>query len=115
MIGHIETGVGFWNAIVWCVSFIVVALAVFAIRALGRTHYRKGTEQVKPYLSGTTEYDRARVPGENVYWGFAQALKNYYNKIMPVHAGRLNDYITWLVLMLAVFLVIITLLSGGLG
>jgi hypothetical protein len=113
MLGQLETGVGFWNAIIWLISFIVIGISIYGIRALGKAYYKKGTEQVKPFLSGAIEYDTTRVPGENVYWGFLQALKNYYGKILPVHRGVVSDYIFWLVLLLVLLLIIVTLSPGG--
>jgi hypothetical protein len=114
MIGQLETGVGYYNAIIWSVSFIVIAICIYTIRSLGKHEYKKGTEQVLPFLSGAIEYDKVRVHGENIYWGLVQALKSYYNKIVPAHTGVVSDYILWLVLVLATVLMIITLVSGGL-
>ncbi|MEW6070126.1 MAG: hydrogenase [Candidatus Thermoplasmatota archaeon] len=113
-IGQLKTVVGYWNAIIWIIALIVIGLSIYAIRNLGKREYKKGTEQTRPFLSGTIEYDRARVPGENVYWGLVEALKGYYTKLVPAHTGIVSDYISLLVIVLAVLLIIITLAAGGL-
>lgn len=112
MIGQLETGVGYWNAIIWIIAFIVIALSIYAMRSVGKKDYKKGTAQVKPFLSGTIEYDKARVPGENVYWGLVQALRSYYTRITVAHTGLVNDFILLLVAVLAALLIII-LIAGG--
>lgn len=109
MLGRIDTDVGYWHAIIWAISFIVLGILAYVLRNLGSKSYKMGTEQVKPYLSGTTEYDKTRVAGENVYWGFVQALKKYYTRIVPVHSGIVSEYIYWLVVVIALLFVIITL------
>lgn len=112
MIGGIDTGAGFWNPLLWLIAIIAIAVAVYAFRELGERKYKKRTEQVKPFLSGNVEYDKARVPGENIYWGFTEALRNYYDKIVAAHTGIINDYMYWFVCSLAVFLALIALAGG---
>lgn len=78
----------------------------------GRSLYKKGTEQGRPYLSGNAEPEKGAVHirASNLYWGYLQALKGYYDTIVPMHTGILTDYMVWFVAVTALLLVII----GGL-
>ena len=57
-----ETGSGFWNPIVWLVIIIVAFLIIYILRGFGNRDFKKGSEQVKPFLSGNPEYDDNRTP-----------------------------------------------------
>ena len=104
----LQTGAGFWNPLVW-VGVIVVALVLtFVIRGLGEKGYKKGTNQVKPFFSGNelpTE-EAMHIRGDNLYWGFVEALKDFYRRLIPVHTGVPTDYVLWFVGTLAIVLLI---------
>jgi hypothetical protein len=105
----LETGTGFWDPIVWIIVFIVAFLIALAIWLLGEKGYRPGTQQVKPYLSGNVEPEKADVHmrAGNLYWGFTEAMKGYYSRLVPLHTGMLNDYVLWFLGVMALVFVIV--------
>jgi len=52
MLGLLETGSGFWSAIIWIVVVLVIGSIVIYIRNKGEDSYKKNTEQDKPFISG---------------------------------------------------------------
>lgn len=109
MLGMLTTEFGFWNAIIWVIVFMIVGLFAYLLRALGEKSYSKGTEQTKPFLSGTAEPSKeaAHVGAGNLYWGFMEALSRYYKPVEEGHTGIINDYIYWFVGTLAIMFIII--------
>jgi hypothetical protein len=105
-----ETGYGFWNPLIWLVVFLVIALIVIVIRALGEKSYKPQTDQTKPFLAGNPEVSKEGVVvrGGNVYWGFFEALRKYYEPVVNAHSGVLNDYIAWFVIVLALIFILLT-------
>lgn len=99
----IYTGQGFWDPIVWLISMVLASILVYWIWSKGRSDYKRGTEQVKPFLSGNPEPEKGKlhVRASNIYWGFVEALKGYYEPLIGMHTGDLSDYVGWLVGMLA--------------
>lgn len=112
MIGLLSTGYGFWNPIVWLVVIAAALIVSFIILKAGRKDYSKDTEQVKPYLSGNDEPSASdtHVRGGNLYYGFTSALKGYYDKLIPLHTGILNDYIAWFLIGLVIIFVVVILI-----
>ena len=106
------TGYGVWNPLAWLAAFLGAAIIVYLIWRTGESSYKQGTEQGRPYLSGNAEPDKGAVHirASNLYWGYLQALKPYYDAIVPVHTGVLTDYMIWFVAVTALLLLII----GGL-
>jgi len=97
---------GYWDPIVWVVSFIVIVIIAYTIRAIGRKEYKKG-EQIKPFLSGVEEpsKEKVHVRASNIYWGFIEALKGYYDYMKKMHSGIVNDYVAWFVGVAAIIFV----------
>ncbi|MDD4362762.1 MAG: hydrogenase [Atribacterota bacterium] len=108
-IGLLETGSGSWNAIIWLIMFIIIGIAAIWIRSHGEDHYKKNTDQTKPFLSGNREISKedSHVGASHIYWGFTEALKKYYKPLVALHTGDLNDYSGWIVLILAIILIIV--------
>ncbi|MDO5845333.1 MAG: hydrogenase [Methanocorpusculum sp.] len=109
MIGELSTGFGVWNPIVWLAAVACALLLSFLLWKCGEHRYDRGTEQTKPYLSGNDEpqKDAVHIRGGNMYWGFTQALKGYYRRLIPLHSGILNDYLSWFLIgLLALFAVV---------
>lgn len=115
MLGTLETGSGYWNAVVFVIVFVVIALAVYVIRCFGEKGHKKG-EQAKPFLSGNPEPEKGKVHvrAGNIYWGFTESLKGYYSAMKNLHTGNLNDYIYWFIGVLAIMLLVITVSWGEL-
>ena len=112
MIGDLITGYGFWNPLVWVAVMATGLLFAWLIWRCGESDYDKGTEQTKPYLSGNDEPEKGAVHirGGNMYWGFTQALKGYYDKLIPLHSGVVNDYLAWFLIgVIVIFVVVIVL------
>ena len=106
------TGSGFWNPLYWLVSVVVALILIYIIYAFGEKGYKKGTEQVKPFISGNPESSKAasQIRAGNMYWGYMEALKNYYAGLMPVHSGILTDYLLWFFWVTAVLLILVVIL-----
>lgn len=103
---------GFWNPLLWVAFLIIFAIIGYIIYARGNPSYRKDTEQVKPYLSGNAEPSKEEimVRAGDIYWGFLEALKGYYDVLKTMHTGDMRDYILWY---LGVGAIILFLLVGG--
>jgi hypothetical protein len=112
LIAPLLTGYGVWNPLAWLIAFIAAAIVVYLLWKRGESSYRKGTELDRPYLSGNVEPDKGAVHirASNLYWGYFQALKGYYDTIVPMHTGILTDYMVWFVAVTAVLLVIVGVL-----
>lgn len=112
MIGDLFTGYGVWNPLVWILVMAVALFFSYLIWRCGESDYDFGTEQTKPYLSGNDEPEKSEVHirGGNLYWGFTSALKGYYERLIPIHSGIVNDYISWFLIgALAIFVVVVLL------
>ena len=107
----LETAYGAWNAIVLAVVFGLVLLAVYyLIYSRGNAAYQKNTLQVYPFMSGNRidDPEDARISSDNLYWGFLEVFKGYFDQMDEAHTGNINDYLHWMVVVMAVlFLVII--------
>ncbi|MEA1994184.1 MAG: hydrogenase [Euryarchaeota archaeon] len=111
MIGTLETGYGAWSALYWLFGLAVIFLISYIIYSLGGKTVRSQGEKGKPFLSGNeTDKKGMHVKGSNVYWGFIEALKPYYTPLKKGHTGNINDYVGWLVVVMAAVLILV----GGL-
>jgi hypothetical protein len=108
-IGLLETGSGYWNAIIWVLVTIIVGIGVLWLRNKGEGSYKKDTNQTKPFLSGNPEVSKedSHVGASHIYWGFTEALKNYYEPLIKLHTGDINDYSGWIVLVMAIIFIIV--------
>ncbi len=93
------TGQGFWDPIAWLFGTAFASILVYWIWSKGRGDYKKGTEQVKPFLCGNPEPGKSEihVRASNIYWGFVEALKGYYEPLIGMHTGELSDYVGWFI------------------
>ena len=105
------TEAGFWNPLLWLLSFLIILVIVYAIRSRGRKRYRHGTDQTLPFFSGNVP-PAENIRSSNLYWGFFEAMKKYYRWLLRVHTGIVNDYVYCFVVLLVVILAAMTL--GGL-
>ena len=107
----LQTGSGSWNPILWLLAFAAAFAAAWFIRSFGRADNRSG-DALKPFISGNEEPENGggHVPASNLYWGFTEALKSYYAKVLPLHTGVPADYVAWFLAVLAVMLVVALLL-----
>ena len=91
------TGFGAWNPIAWLIAFVVALILAWFVQRLGEPDLPGDGESGKPYLSGNDEPapEAAHIGGSNLYWGFTEAMKGYYARVVPLHTGCLTDYVLW--------------------
>jgi len=109
MLGLLETGSGFWSAIVWVVVVLIIGGIIYSIRNKGEESYKKSTEQDKPFISGNPELSKegSHISASHIYWGFVEALKNYYTPLFKIHTGNINDYSGWIVIITVIILIMV--------
>ncbi|RLF92778.1 hydrogenase [Thermococci archaeon] len=111
MIGTLETGYGLWSALYWLLGVTVLFLIAYFIYSFGGKTVKSSGDKGKPFLSGNEMIkEETHVRASNMYWGFTEALKSYYNPLEGGHTGNVNDYVSWFVVVLAIVLI----LAGGL-
>ena len=102
----IETGVGFWNPLLWVACIGIAFLIVYIIRSLGKKDFKKDAEQMQPFLSGNVQSpDQMQVKASNLYWGFTSSLNWLFTILRRMHTGNCSDYVLWFVIVLALFFV----------
>jgi hypothetical protein len=104
-------GYAVWAPIVWIIALVVIGIMVLIWRNRGQKGYKRGTAQEDIFLSGAkvpSEEER-HVKAENIYWGFFESLKGLYRALMKPHTGIVNDYLLWLVGILAIIILILVL------
>ncbi len=94
----------FWAPLVCLIAFIILILVTYAFRSRGESSYKEGTEQTKVFLSGEDmpEEGMRHIRAHNIYWGFFESLKSYYEPLVRAHTGIVNDYLVWLVAMASI-------------
>jgi hypothetical protein len=104
----LQTGSGSWNPLLWLLAFLVAAAVAVFIRSKGRKDFRPGTNQTKPFISGNEEPadGGGHIPASNLYWGFTEAMKAYYVKLVPLHTGIPTDYVAWFLAVMAIMIVV---------
>jgi len=109
----IEFGYDFWNPIVWVIAFVVVMIVAYFFRSQGQKKYKKDTAQTQIFLCGeeVPEPEQRNVKASNVYWGFFETLKGYYNTILRPHTGIINDYIIWFIVVIAINAIIVFIMG----
>lgn len=105
----LEFGYAFWNPIIWVIAFVVVTAIAYFFRSRGQKKYKKDTAQALIFLCGeeVPEPEQRHVRSSNVYWGFFETLKGYYNGVIRPHTGIVNDYVIWLIAIIAIIAIIL--------
>jgi len=95
---QLDTGFGVWDPLVWLAALAVAIILGFIIRSFGVKDYKKGTDQTLPFLSGDKQenVEYIHIRASNLYWGYLDALKGYYSRLIPLHTGIVTDYLLWL-------------------
>lgn len=103
----LTTGSGTWNPLLWLLAFAVALGIAWLVRTRGRKDFRPG-DGLKPFISGNEEPENggSHIPASNLYWGFTEAMKAYYDRIVPFHTGVPTDYVAWLLGVMAVMFVV---------
>lgn len=86
----------FWAPIVAIIAFLIAFVIALLYRSRGQGRYKEGTEQGEVFYSGENVPADARVRSHNMYWGFFEAMKRYYDPTVRAHTGIVNDYLIWL-------------------
>ena len=109
LLASLSTGTGYWNPLAWLLATVVAAVIVYLIWRRGESGYKKGTLQTTPFISGNPEPEKGKVHvrASNLYWGYLDALKGYYDLIVPVHTGVVNDYLLWYLGVTAVLIIVV--------
>ena len=112
LLNTFDTGNGFWNPIIWIVSFIVIFLIIYILRGFGNKTYKKNTEQTKVFLSGNPEYEKEQmhVPASNLYWGWMEAMRWFIDSLKKMHNGNVSDYILWFVIVMGILFLCVGLI-----
>jgi len=102
-------GYAVWAPLIWIVVLVVIGVMVLVWRNRGQKGYKKGTAQTDIFLSGARvpPEEQRHVKSENIYWGFFESLKELYSGMMKPHTGIVNDYLLWLVGVLAIAILIL--------
>jgi uncharacterized membrane protein (DUF106 family) len=112
MIGTLATGFGSWNPLIWIIVIVIALFFSWFLWKLGETNYEENVEQTAPYLSGNAEPEKGavHVRASNMYWGFTKALSTYYNPLIPLHSGIVNDYISWFLIGVTILFMVVIII-----
>jgi len=105
MWGQLYTGFGYWNVFVWLVMFVLVSYFVLWVRSLGRSDYKRNTDQDEIYWSGNevpADGTQISVPASASYWGFRVAMEPLYALLDRFHNGNASDYAGYFVVTTAI-------------
>jgi hypothetical protein len=111
---QLDSGFGHWNVFVWLLFFVALSCFVLWIRSLGRTDYKRNTDQDEIYWSGNDVPDdgaRISVPASSSYWGFRVAMEPLYDLLNRFHSGNASDYAGYFIVTAA--LAGLLILMGG--
>ena len=111
MIGTLVTGFGVWNPLIWIVVIAVALLFSWLIWRCGEEDYEEDAETTAPYLSGNAEPKKGAVHirAGNMYWGFTKALSAYYVRLIPLHSGFVNAYVSWFLIGVVILFAVVIL------
>ncbi|MCD6415063.1 MAG: hydrogenase [Candidatus Diapherotrites archaeon] len=95
-----------WDPIFFLWLLSLIAVLVYLFGRLWNNSYNKG-EQVEPFLSGNEEQESNYPHASDMYWGFTEALKDYYVSMKEMHSNVVNDYVYWFVVVLALTMLVV--------
>ena len=103
------SALSYWSPLILLLSFLVLAIVAIVFRNRGQKGYKKGTKQSHIFLSGEEEpvAEQRHVKAHNMYWGFFEAMKHYYEPTIKAHTGIVNDYVLWFISLIALTAIII--------
>lgn len=99
----------FWAPLICLVAFVIVLVVAYLYRRRGDNSFTEGTEKGEIFLSGeqVPEEGQRHIRSHNMYWGFFEAMKRYYDPTVRAHTGIVNDYLIWLLAVAAVSAIVI--------
>ena len=107
------TSLPFWNPIICIIASVILIAITCLFRSRGQKNYKEGTAQTDIFLSGEEPpaVEQRHIKAHNIYWGFFQTLKRYYDPTVRAHTGIINDYIIWFIALAALTAVILLIAS----
>lgn len=105
----LKTASGFWNPLAFVAFFIGVCIIIFIFRAFGKKDFKPSKYKADVFFSGNIASEASRVKASDLFWGFFEAMKPYYNLITKIHTGIINDYALWYVIVASLLLTVLTL------
>jgi hypothetical protein len=108
----IESPSGFWGPVAWIIIAVVASLVGYYIWSRGEKAHKKGV-QSEEFLMANPRLaeEKVHVKAHNVYWGFFEGLKKYYDPTVRAHTGIINDYIIWFVALTAITAIILLIVG----
>jgi hypothetical protein len=102
-----------WNPVISIIAFVILIAITYLFISRGQKNYKKGTAQTEVFLSGEEppSSEQRHVKSHNIYWGFFQTLKQYYDPTVRAHTGIVNDFIIWFIAIAALTSVILFISS----
>lgn len=99
---------GCWGPVPWIIATVVSVVMACLIRTRGQKGHKRGV-QGEAFLMGNTMLPehKSHVRAHNIYWGFFQGLRRYYEQVTTMHTGIVNDYIIWFLSLVAITLIIV--------
>ncbi len=108
----IESSSGFWGPIVWIIAIVVALLMAYFIRSRGEKAHKKGVQREEFLMANPRLPERkAHVSAHNIYWGFFEGLRKYYDPTINAHTGIVNDYIIWFIALIAIVAIILSVVG----
>jgi hypothetical protein len=109
LLSSLYTGSGYWNPLAWVLAIAVTAAVVYVIWRRGESSYKKGTMQTTSFISGNPEQGKGldHIPASNLYWGYTEGIKGYYDRIVPLHTGITTDYLLWIFWVTGILLIVV--------
>jgi multicomponent Na+:H+ antiporter subunit D len=94
----------YWAPLVCLIALLIVVVVAYIYRSRGDNSFEEGTERGEIFLSGerVPEEGQRHIRSHNMYWGFFEAMKRYYDPTVRAHTGIINDYLIWLLAITAV-------------
>jgi Na+/H+ antiporter NhaC len=102
LLNTFDTGNGFWNPVIWIVSFFVIFLIIYILRGIGNKDNKENSEQTKVLPSGKPGYKKDKLPASNLYWGWMESMKWFIDSLKRMHNGDLGDYVLWFVIVMGI-------------
>jgi hypothetical protein len=109
LVSSLYSGAGYWNPLAWVAATAVAMAVVYLIWRRGERSYKKGTAQTTPFISGNPEPEKGAVHirAGNLYWGYTEGLKGYYDRVIPMHTGITTDYLLWIFWVTGILLILV--------
>jgi membrane protein implicated in regulation of membrane protease activity len=102
-----------WNPVICIIAFVILIAIAYLFISRGQKKYKKGTAQTEVFLSGEEPpgSEQRHIKSHNIYWGFFQTLRQYYDPTVRAHTGIVNDFIIWFIAIAALTAVILLIAS----